>query len=170
VDLDQRVHSQALRFSDQCAGGRIIDQREHHQHCVGARDPCFDDLPPVEEEILGEDGAVEFAPGKPKIVERAAEVPAFDEDAERVGNSFIAACDLGYVRLGPDGAARRRRLLDLENEAAAGLSESVGKAPVRACGAAPQRIQADAVEAARKIGAPRLRDLGENTLSHGSPP
>ena len=44
MDLDQRVHAEAARLGDHCARRLVVEQRQHHQHRVGAGDPRLGDL------------------------------------------------------------------------------------------------------------------------------
>ena len=128
MDLDQRVHAEAARLGDHRARCVVVEQRQHHQDRVGARDPRLGHLAQIDEEILGEDRAVELAPSRREIVERTAEISAIAQHAERVGDAGIAARQRGRIGAGPDRARRRRSLLDLEDEARARLGERRGEA------------------------------------------
>ena len=61
MNLDQRVHAQPPRFGDHLRAPLVGEQRQHHQHRVGAGNSRLGDLPDVDEEVLGEDRPVEFA-------------------------------------------------------------------------------------------------------------
>ena len=73
MDLDQRVHAEPARLGDHLARALVVEQREHDEHRVGARDPRFGHLTQIDEEVLGQDRAVEFAARRGEVVERAAE-------------------------------------------------------------------------------------------------
>ena len=65
MNLDQRVHAEAARFGDHRRAPLVIEQRQHHQHRVGAGNARLDDLARIDEEVLGEDRAIELAPAPP---------------------------------------------------------------------------------------------------------
>ena len=74
MNLDQHIHAEAPRFLDHGARCVVVQQGQHDENGVGTCDPGLDDLPPIDEEILGEDRPFEPLPGGCEIVERAAEV------------------------------------------------------------------------------------------------
>ena len=162
VDFHQRIHAETAGFGDHRSRFAIVEQRQHHEDCVGPGDPRFDDLARVDEEVLGEDRPVELAPSGREIVERAAEICAVAQHAERIGDSGISARQSGRIGARADRALRGRRLLDFEDEARAGLSERLGEAAVRRPRASAQRVERNAVEPARKLLALRRRNLAED--------
>jgi hypothetical protein len=87
MDFDERIHSEPPRFIDHRPRLFIVEQREHHQNRIGAGNPRFGDLARIDEEVFGQDRAVEMAPRCREIVERAAEIGAVAKDAERIGDS-----------------------------------------------------------------------------------
>ena len=169
MDLDQRIHAEAPRFGDHRSRGRIVEQREHHQDRVGAGDPRLGDLAQVDEEVLGQDRPVEFAPGGGEVVERAAEIGAVAQHAERVGDAGIAAGQCRRIGRLAGSLRLTARPLDLEDEARALLRQRRGEAasrrpaPVRAARRAKRR------RSGAQLLALRRRDLAEHAFSHGWP-
>ena len=106
MDLDQSVHAQPCCLGDHCARRLVGEQRQHHQHRVGAGKPRLDDLAGIDEEVLGEDRPVEFTPRRGEISERSAEERAIAQHAQRIRNAGIAARQLRCVGIGPDRARR----------------------------------------------------------------
>ena len=141
MHFDQRLHAEARRFVDHRSRGRVVEQRQHDEHRVGARDPRFADLPDIDEEILGQDRPVELAPGGGEVVERTTEIGTIAKDAERVRDAGIAAGQCGWIDRRADRSCRRRGALDFEDEARA------HPAPARRRGcAASARHEREAVE------------------------
>ena len=100
MDLDQRVHAEPPRLGDHRSRRIVVEQREHDQHRVGARDPRLGDLAQVDEEVLGEDRPVELAARGREIVERAAEIGAVAQHAQRIGDAGIAARECRWIGAG----------------------------------------------------------------------
>ncbi len=54
------------RLGDHRSRRVVVEQRQHHQHRVGAGDPRLGDLARIDEEVLGEDRSVELAAERPR--------------------------------------------------------------------------------------------------------
>ena len=106
VDLDQRIHAEAARFGDHLTRGRVVEERQHHQHRVGSGDARLDDLARIDEEILGEDRAVELTAGGGKVVERSTEKFAVAQHAQAVGDPGITPRERGGIGRRSDRAGR----------------------------------------------------------------
>ena len=91
MNLDQRIHAEAPRFVDHRARCVVVEQRQHHQHGVGAGDPGLDDLPQIDEEILGKDRSVELGAGRRRDRRAIRRSKRVDEHAQRIGDAGIAA-------------------------------------------------------------------------------
>ena len=171
VNLDQRVHAETARLDDHRRAPRVVEQRQHDQHRIGSGDPRLGHLARVDEEVLGQDRAVEFAARRGEIVERAAEKwrDRKGRSAHRRPRHSRAPAPRGSASA-PDRPGRGRRFLDLEDETRAGLGER--SARLRRVGLArrAQRVERHAVEARLELlrAWPRQSCRGA-AFSHGSP-
>jgi hypothetical protein len=62
MDLDQRIHAELPRLGNEGLSSSIIEHRQHDKDCVRSGNSSLGDLAKVEEEILGQDRAVEMPP------------------------------------------------------------------------------------------------------------
>ena len=126
-------------------------------------------LAQIDEKILGEDRPVELSASRGEVVERAAEKGAVAKHAQRIGNAGIAARQRGRVGIRPDRACRRRRLLDLEDEARAWLSPAPRQGFARVGSACARRASSDTPsKRARKLLALGRGDLAEDADGSGT--
>ena len=171
MNLDQHIHAEAPRFLDHGARCVVVQQGQHDENGVGTCDPGLDDLPSIDEEVLGKDRSFEPLPGGCEIVERAAEVSGVGEHAQRIGNAGVAARNCRRIGGGVDCPRGRRSLLDLKDEPCAQLCQRVDETARRGRCACPQGVERNAVEAVAKLVALAGGDPAENSdrLSHGSP-
>ncbi len=171
MNLDQRIHAKAACLADDLPRLEVVEQRQHHQYSVGARNSGLDDLPPVDEEVLGKNWSIECRARRPQIVGRASEELAIRKHAQGIGNAGIAACNRSRVRVASDRAGRGRRLLDLQNEGGSGLLNSVEQTTPGRPGFGPKRIKRNTVETAREFLFLGRSDFGKDSdwLRHWSP-
>ncbi len=168
MDLDQHIHAEAPRLGNHASCSFIVQQRQHDEDCIRSGDAGLGDLAKIEEEILGEDGAVETPPSGSYVAERTAEIHAVAKYAERVSDTRITARQHFCVGTRSDCAGRRRRFLDLEDEAGTVPYQHRGKAPLCRFCARAKRIERHAVEPPRQFFAFTRDNLAEDAFSHGS--
>ena len=102
MNFDQGVHTEPARLLDHVSGGLVIEQRQHDENRVSARNPRFGDLTQVDEEVLGQDRPIELASRGRQVVERAAEIFGVAQHAQRIANPGITARQLRGIRAGAD--------------------------------------------------------------------
>ena len=105
--LDQSVHAEPPGHRQDLGRLGIVEQRQDDENGVGAVEPGFGNLARVDDEVLGEDRAVEDPPHRAQILERAAEIGAVGEDADRVRGAGIGAPPGRRAR--PPPRSRRRK-------------------------------------------------------------
>ena len=169
MHFNQRLHAETRSFLDHRSRSRVVEQRQHHENCICARDPRFADLPDIDEEILRQDRPVELAPGGGEVVERTTEIGTIAKDAERVRDARISARQCGWIDRLPDRSSRRRGALDFEDEARPILRQRGGEAAPRRLGTSAEQVQRNAIVPARQLLALRRRNLAEHPFSHGLP-
>src|SRR4029079_1370265 len=147
----------------------VIEQPQHDQHRIRAGYARLRDLARIEEEVLGEDRAIELGARAHKVIQRAAEECTVAQDAEPVRDAGVLARDRSWVHIRTDHARRRRGFLDFEDEPGAGLSHSLGQASVRRLRLRPERVDRYTVEPRRKLYALRRRNRSKTAVSHGWP-
>ena len=158
VDFDEHIEADFGGAIGKLAQLRIGQRRHDEQDAVGAREPRFENLVAVDDEILAQQRQLGAGPRRAQIGEAAAKIRRIGQHRKTRGAGVgVVERVPGGVEIFPDQPFGRRCPLDFRDDRGVGIVDAAGQrfaeAPNRGC------IRQFRLELRERPGRPRPGDF-----------